>query len=499
MTLARFQDLPAELIAQIVGHLPDEDARTIRLTSSYIERASMTYFGKHFFRKKGFMITSPSLKVLCNVASHRDLSRYVEHIWFNPDCFLFAPPDCAPEEIYDDGEEYDDEGNGIRYNVESLSSGDRARWTAYRCVLDDHRHLMLADHLEQQLTSALRGFPKLEVIGMRRSEDHRPWGWKTLKQAVGQDPRLLGPIPCGPMWMLSGATKLFLAIVNATAATQLPLRRLYTDAIEIDHIRPELLPQATLDRACARLLYLELNCSKAWLNARHKGEDYIPLHDTAQYGHGLQRLLLAAPRLRELGLQIFPDRKQRYMVAPAAADPRSWRRSYPYLCLARLAAAPPFRHLTRLKLEKLTAAPALLLALLRPCAGVLRSLKLRDLRLLADDAPTTAAADAPRPWAPIFAFLADAAACPGLAYVLLYHLMYEAGGVSFAAHPVPAPAVPDELFASYDYIAFEARGDPRAVRDKVAGLVEAHWYHRAIFSYAMDEELWHTDTSDEEG
>jgi hypothetical protein len=32
----------------------------------------------------------------------------------------------------------------------------------------------------------------------------------------------------------------------------------------------------------------------------------------------------------------------------------------------------------------------------------------------------------------------------------------------------------------------------------VRALVNGHWYGRNLFSYEMDESLWHTDTSDEE-
>lgn len=82
--MAVLLDLPAELIAHIVAFLPDHDVFATRRTARYIERASFSYFGKHFFRKKGFMITTPSLNVLQQVADHAELRKHVEHIWFNP-------------------------------------------------------------------------------------------------------------------------------------------------------------------------------------------------------------------------------------------------------------------------------------------------------------------------------------------------------------------------------------------------------------------------------
>ncbi|KAK0346869.1 hypothetical protein LTR59_005989 [Friedmanniomyces endolithicus] len=89
--------LPSELISAIVSFLEDSDVRTTRLTCRAIERASLAQFGHRFFRKKGYLITSPSLHVLACIAAHKDLKKYVQHVWFNPDCFTFVHPECAPD------------------------------------------------------------------------------------------------------------------------------------------------------------------------------------------------------------------------------------------------------------------------------------------------------------------------------------------------------------------------------------------------------------------
>lgn len=359
---------------------------------------------------------------------------------------------------------------------------------------------MMVWNLQQRMTAILASLPKLRVIGMRRSEDHHPWGWKRVMDAVGEDPRVLGRIPSGPLFGLSGPTRLFLAIVNAVASTaDVKLRRLYTDAIEIDNIRPDLLTQETLEKACASLLYLEINSSKAWLNSRHQAE-YISLHSTDSqpaYGEGLLRLLKATPQLREIGLQIFPDRKQSHLIPPTHGVPQSWRQSYPYICLEKIASSVSLQQLTRIKLEKLTSSPPTLLALLSPCSPILTSLKIRDVRLLSSDQD-------PGPWEPVFAFLS--ATCTRLAYLLLYNLKNELGGVSFVEDP-PRPVqtggsssaelLLDDLFFEDDHIRLEAVGRD-AVRERIAEVMESHWYHKPMFSYVMDDGLWHTDTSDEE-
>ena len=93
--------------------------------------------------------------------------------------------------------------------------------------------------------------------------------------------------------------------------------------------------------------------------------------------------------------------------------------------------------------------------------------------------------------------------------------MYEGGGISFVEDPptpipylesqdvIGSPNQPHgepaggEFFTKYDYIALEASGRDQ-VESKLVEIVDRHWYHKPIFSYAMDDELWHTDTSDEE-
>ena len=131
-----------------------------------------------------------------------------------------------------------------------------------------------------------------------------------------------------------------------------------------------------------------------------------------------------------------------------------------------------------------------------PSRNTLTSIKLRDIGLISEN-------DSNRPWEPIFTFFRDL--CPKLSYILLYHLMYESGGVSFVEDPpttVPYLEIQDsnntpnpphgkpadgEFFTEYDHIALQASGR-KEVEAKLAQLVDRHWYKQRIFSYAMDEE-----------
>ncbi|KAK3717860.1 hypothetical protein LTR37_005632 [Vermiconidia calcicola] len=495
-------DLPAELIAHIITYLDTDSLFAARLANRHLAGVSLFYFGRRFFRKKGFLITDLAISVLNLIAAHKELGKYVEHLWFNPDCYTFVRPPRFPDNPAEGGEDSGVEGEERpRRPLADITSPGIG---AYKSTVARHQHLLYGPGqppLEWELASAFRNLPNLAVVGMRRSEDHEPWGWRTCQRKIGEDPRVLGPMPSGPRDVLSGPTMLFTAMIHAAAACRgTGLKRLYTDAVEIDNIDPKHLLQEKLNAACRDLLYLEINASKGWLVHDWLPPSLFPSREKpTYYGEGLLRLFKAVPHLRELGLQIFPDLRQ-----PVARDAEAWRKGYSFLTFRRIVEGVQLTSLTRLKLEKITTTPELLEAFMSPSRTSLMSLKLRYIRLLSPQGSE-------RPWQKPFEFLRDS--CPKLTYLLLYNLMYESGGISFVEDPpVSGPAQADEdldlnpgypdpatnqFFAQYEHIALEAKGKDE-VRKKVAEVVERHWYQKPIISYAMDESLWHTDTSDEE-
>ncbi|KAK0291367.1 hypothetical protein LTS00_008367 [Friedmanniomyces endolithicus] len=479
--------LPSELISAIVSFLEDSDVRTTRLTCRAIERASLAQFGHRFFRKKGYLITSPSLHVLACIAAHKDLKKYVQHVWFNPDCFTFVHPECAP-----DPQEAPDPENPESL-LQLLSLSDRKRYEAYQTVKQDHSDLLQTwgRQLHEVLTPVFAALPNLKTVGMRRSEDHAPWG---------EDPRDLGPIPSGPMRSLSDPTKLFLAIIIAAAAANSQLRRFYIDAIELDNIHPASLAQETLAKACGAIWYLEINIAKAWLY-KHQKNEFVP--EREDYGSGLVKLLKATTQLKEIALQIFLNRQP----TNAQRDRDFWRNSYPYICLQRAVESVHLPHLTRVKLEKVVTSPATLLALLSPCAGCLTSLKLRDVRLLSDE-------EHPQPWRSVFAFFL--ASCPKLDFILFSRLLWEHGVITFLG-PLDVQSVrsraPDTRSLS-EIVSASSSGEAfflddelvelnifgrAAVARTLEKLVERHCYHTWLSQIgSIDEMGWHTDTTDED-
>ncbi|KAK1089002.1 hypothetical protein LTR48_001019 [Friedmanniomyces endolithicus] len=459
-SLTGLTKLPSELISAIVSFLEDSDVRTTRLTCRAIERASLAQFGHRFFRKKGYLITSPSLHVLACIAAHKDLKKYVQHVWFNPDCFTFVHPECAP-----DPQEAPDPENPESL-LQLLSLSDRKRYEAYQTVKQDHSDLLQTwgRQLQEVLTPVFAALPNLKTVGMRRSEDHAPWGWRRLKDSVGEDPRDLGPIPSGPMRSLSDPTKLFLAIIIAAAAANSQLRRFYIDAIELDNIHPASLAQETLDKACGAIWYLEINIAKAWLY-KHQKNEFVP--EREDYGSGLVKLLKATTQLKEIALQIFPNRQP----TNAQRDGDFWRNSYPYICLQRAVES------------------------------------LRDVRLLSDE-------EHPQPWRSVFAFFL--ASCPKLDFILFSRLLWEHGVITFLgpldvqsvrsrapdtrslSEIVSASSSGEAFFLDDELLELNISGRA-AVARTLEELVERHCYHTWLSEIgSIDEMGWHTDTTDED-
>ncbi|CAK4033113.1 hypothetical protein BST61_czeina21g000990 [Lecanosticta acicola] len=499
--------LPSELIAHIFQYLDDYDLFNARVSHRALDKASFEHFARRFFRKKGFMITTRSLTVLQHIATHDELGKYLQHVWCNPDCYTFARPKCCP----DDEEDSDlDSADGLETPLEKgpvlmarVHSTLSRQYAAYCDVIRDHSDLLYSDKLEERLNHAFRLLPNLRTVGMRRSEDYSPYGWTEIKDAVGEDPRILGPIPSTPSSTLSGPTQLFIALIGAISASGTRLERLYTDAIEVDNVPENTLTQEKLNAACSSILYIEANVIKGFLTTHPVPDthEYNPRPGTAELGKGMAHLFKAMPNLKELGLQIFRDNQaQQTILAPGMSPPEGLRECYPYYAFDRLVNEVSFAGLTRIKLEKITAMAFQFKRFLEPCAPNLTSLKLRDIRLITPEGES-------RPWEAIFAFLRSS--CRALEYVLFYRLMYERGAISYTEDPpaaitnpaytynhLPSP-VNRALFTNYDQIAAEASGE-QDVRKKLAEIEERHWYQRPLFTYAMDEDLWHTDTSDEE-
>ena len=147
-------DLPAELIPAIMSYLDDHDFLQARNTSRFIESSTLSYFGRRFFRKRGYLITSPSLNILKAVAGHEELKKYPQHVWFNPDFYTFVTPDCAPDPGWPYAEIY-----GMR------KEDDQQKYDIYQDCMHDHRGLLYSAKLTEALKEAFSTLSNLQAIG----------------------------------------------------------------------------------------------------------------------------------------------------------------------------------------------------------------------------------------------------------------------------------------------------------------------------------------------
>lgn len=283
-------DLPEELLAVIATRLQNGDLMSLRLTCRPIEKASFDHFARRFFRKMGFMITTESLQVLGAISRHNGLKAYVQHIWFNPDCFTFV------------------------MNSGQLISKSSMAIAHYH---DDHRDLLNSSTLPRLMEESIRALPSLKTIGMRRGGGYKPWGWWKAQLAAGQDPRMLGSAVKKYPHMFLEPSLLFVAIVKALASCETAIRRLYTDSV-LEPVVTQHVSVATLHAACASIYYLEINLLGALPAFMPNVMSSITLPPAS--GTLLRDLLKSTPDLREIGMTLYTDSMQRHMMGAIAND-----------------------------------------------------------------------------------------------------------------------------------------------------------------------------------
>jgi hypothetical protein len=496
-------DLPPELIASVTDHLFERDLFATRLAARALERASFSKFGTRFFRKKGYLLYSPSLGILRSISQHEELRKYVRHVWFNPDFFNAKTP-------FDDKEVHQE----LPHEAE------------FQACINDHVTLVSerAARLQEILTAVFANLPNLEVLGMRRSQDHSPWGWGRLRLHFdGIDPRNIEPRyyprDTNP---LSVTTRLLLAQVNAASAAKISLRRFYTDIVQLDNLPSSHLSHVFWDQVFGSLQSLELNLTPAHLDEEDDEPEPVPVADAVEeYGRNAAKLVQAAApsSLQELSLH----------TSRPAYD---WRALYPYFCMRRIVQAAEFQCLERLKLEQARLSIDSFLTFLARSKDRLRSLKLRNVRLVYSEDEIDPGRDR-RIWDPIFSFLATS--CPALSTLLVQRpRYYNEGGyllfkppaatslgpvVAELKHPSSSEHansdVPDlgtllSVSQSYDTLSEEDQRElgmvlklqgRRAVEQYLEGvmgkLVYVHSY-RPPWEGEEAPEGWYTDTSDEE-
>ncbi|KAF4546696.1 putative f-box domain containing protein [Lasiodiplodia theobromae] len=93
---SRIAKLPQELIDRIVDFLPTVTLGHVRLTCKLMEHHLFTYFSKHYFTKKQFMVTEASLQALVDISEHPALSPCLKHLIIGLDHYVFWSRALAP-------------------------------------------------------------------------------------------------------------------------------------------------------------------------------------------------------------------------------------------------------------------------------------------------------------------------------------------------------------------------------------------------------------------
>ncbi|KAL1618300.1 hypothetical protein SLS54_007277 [Diplodia seriata] len=88
---SRIVKLPQELIDRIVDFLPTVDLGSLRRTSKLMEHHLLTYFSKHYFTKKQFMVSEASLRALVDISEHPSFSPCLKHLIIGLDCYMAIP------------------------------------------------------------------------------------------------------------------------------------------------------------------------------------------------------------------------------------------------------------------------------------------------------------------------------------------------------------------------------------------------------------------------
>ncbi|KAF1823213.1 uncharacterized protein K489DRAFT_401695 [Dissoconium aciculare CBS 342.82] len=422
------EDLPPELISHVSRLLCSGDRLQLRQVCKYLERCTFQDFRRRF-RKIGFLITTSSLTILHGIASHPELSKAVEHIWFNPDLFTLS------HIFTNDG--VPDRSRAEKYGGSALTTSQNE---IYGRTVMDHLSLLNKGTLTAQLLRSIESLPRLRTIGMRRGTKFRPLGRLSLQNAVGLDPRLLDRIR--PMLFskshLSSTTKLLVWLVRTLSEHTSQLERLYVDCSELDEIAPNFMTVQHLRLACHNIRDLELNAF-APLTIKHNycpsgfsgeapyprsrthdvqnmrsnmhllGKETFAIPECARLGYRIVQILGAMPILESLALYVSDIYSAHANYCTSAVDEAGdpLPQGYAWAAFARIAGKVSMTNLTSLKLDSIRTTAFSLNMFLSSTALKLQTLKLRYIKLLSPDNDNGHRKQPLLPWRRVFFALAS--------------------------------------------------------------------------------------------
>ncbi|KAK4194532.1 hypothetical protein QBC40DRAFT_290616, partial [Triangularia verruculosa] len=162
--------MPVEVLLRITRFVPTVDLSNVRLTCRVIERNLFNFFAHEFFRKKQFMVSTPSLQALIDISNHHSLSPFLKHVIICTDRLA--------------------EIHGYQQPT------DPQKRQNFRRAHADQANLLSTGLLRDMLAEAFSALPNLEVIDLRdfysrtRNRDGvnaewRSYGSRMLRESTG--------------------------------------------------------------------------------------------------------------------------------------------------------------------------------------------------------------------------------------------------------------------------------------------------------------------------
>jgi hypothetical protein len=379
---------------------------------------------------------------------------------------------------------------------------------------------------------------------MRKGTKFRPFGRPSLQEESGYDPRILREMQFAmdsDNRSLSSTTRSLVFITAALSRFRNRVERLYIDCSELDEINPALMKPAMLRAAYGNIRNLELNVfgpravnhkhgasgpsrkKGAWeqqledisnlAGVQRMGEETFAEPECERLGSPIVEMLSAMPRLESLAFCISPLRyspSARCMFAvDEVGDPLPW--GYKWAAFARIARGVSMTNLTRLKLESIHTTAVLLNTFLQSTAPRLQTLKLRRIMLLSRDLTNGHKTQPLLPWRLVFYTLA-------IDYPKLSCIFFDVLSVWKDKRVIfdGSTEASDDLkwdADEHDREVMQRQGDcvttnvlhtvdasgVEGVRRKLKNITKRHWYRaKPEVSDVGQEELWYSDTSDEE-
>ncbi|KAK3403419.1 hypothetical protein B0T20DRAFT_486420 [Sordaria brevicollis] len=193
--------IPQEVLTRITYFIRTPDLCNARLTCRALEKALFHSFAYEFFRKKQFMVYSPSLQCLVDISKHESLSPYLKHVIIGLDQVIRPNPYHPPP-------------------------GDQ-RWLNWQLAYADQQALLCSGRARDMLAEAFKNLPDLETVDLRDFHSTTRWrddgagwtsyGYNTLVESTGVRHSTGGPTTNDDA---DYPTRLFTVITHALAAAK---------------------------------------------------------------------------------------------------------------------------------------------------------------------------------------------------------------------------------------------------------------------------------------